>query len=87
MKVIGSSIIAALAQRKSTLINAGVGFSTFAVGDAISQGARPQPQALLAEGQRRQQQQLAEPSWRQQFVGELQQRCVCVWFSRLNLMG
>lgn len=77
MKVIGSSIIAALAQRKSTLINAGVGFSTFAVGDAISQGARPQPQALLDERRRRQQQQqLANPSWGQRFVGELQQRCV-----------
>eukprot|EP00903_Cladosiphon_okamuranus_P012454 g11663.t1 len=87
MKLIGSSIFAALAQRKSTLINAGVGFSTFAVGDAISQGARPRPQVLPDERRRRQQQQLAEPSWGQQLVGELRQRTSGVDLARSAKVG
>ncbi|CAN0046810.1 unnamed protein product [Pylaiella littoralis] len=68
MKVLGSSLIAALANRRSTLINAGVGFSTFAVGDALSQGARrpQQPQIVLAG--RRQQQQQQSSSWQEQFI-------------------
>ncbi|CAB1096995.1 unnamed protein product [Ectocarpus sp. CCAP 1310/34] len=66
MKVFGSSLIAALANRRSTLINGAVGFSTFAVGDALSQGARPQSQLVVA-GWRRQHQS-EESSWQQQFI-------------------
>ncbi|CAN0003722.1 unnamed protein product [Ectocarpus sp. 6 AP-2014] len=66
MKVFGSSLIAALANRRSTLINGAVGFSTFAVGDALSQGARPQSQLVVAG--RRRQHQSEEPSWQQQFI-------------------
>ncbi|CAN0198168.1 unnamed protein product [Ectocarpus sp. 12 AP-2014] len=66
MKVFGSSLIAALANRRSTLINGAVGFSTFAVGDALSQGARPQSQLVVAG--RRREHQLEELSWQQQFI-------------------
>lgn len=64
MKVIG--VLAALAQRhRPVLINSGVGFATFAVGDALSQGARPlQPVATTptpaAAGQQSWQRQLAD---------------------------
>lgn len=66
MKLIGSSIIAALANRRSTLTNGLVGASTFALGDAISQAAAKPKLVLSAErGTGRDQQQ---PSWQQQFM-------------------
>lgn len=55
------------------MINAGVGFSTFAVGDALSQGARQlqQPQIVFTgrrQQQQRQQEQQEQQSWQQQFM-------------------
>jgi len=86
MKVLGSSVIAALArglgERRTTVVNAGVGFGTFALGDCISQVHSRQlllPQqrhgAAITDRQRRQKDH-AEPSWQQRFLGELQERWV-----------
>ncbi|CAM9471059.1 unnamed protein product, partial [Scytosiphon promiscuus] len=64
MKLLGSSIIAALANRRSTVTNGLVGASTFAIGDAISQAAA-KPKLVLSAGRGQEQQQ---PSWQQQFL-------------------
>lgn len=65
-RVIG--VIAAIANRqRHVLVNGGVGFSTFAIGDALSQGARSPPLSMSIG-----QEVVAEPSWGQQFVD----RCV-----------
>lgn len=67
-RVIG--VIAAIAnRRRHVLVNGGVGFSTFAVGDALSQGARPLPLSVSV-GQEAA--AAADQSWGQQFV----ERCV-----------
>lgn len=85
MKVLGSSVIAALArglgERRTTVVNAGVGFGTFALGDVFSQvhSRRPLPQqhaAAITDRRRRQKEHHAEPSWQQRLLGELQERWV-----------
>ena len=61
-------VITAITNRqRHLLVNGGVGFSTFAAGDALSQGARCPPLSMSAG-----QEVAAEPSWGQQFV----ERCV-----------
>ena len=66
MRVVG--VIAAIANRQRlVLVNGGVGFSTFAVGDALSQGARPPPLPMSVS-----QEAVTKPSWGQRFV----ERCV-----------
>lgn len=63
MKFIG--VLAALANRhRPVLVNGGVGFATFAAGDALSQGAR----STVVMGSRN----MSELSWQQQFA----ERCV-----------
>ncbi|CAM9395669.1 unnamed protein product [Hapterophycus canaliculatus] len=68
MKFLGSSIIAALANRRSTVTNGLVGASTFALGDAISQAAA-KPKLVVLSAERRKGQDQQQPlSWQQQFM-------------------